>query len=283
MRENALRYAAILLAVCGLYVAVGTGLPQMLERNSGQAIAKDLPAYGTADDIAFGKTLWEHLRRAQLVGNDRLTARPTKGERPHGSVQQIIAGTISVEGRRSRVVVKANHRGKGVSQEGVFEDPKRFLTGYAVMAKREPGYDPAHADWYWAVFNPNGSLRKFKGKAIAGRVDTGADNGCIGCHKKYGGKDYEMLDTAVALLRTHTTPAPPQSSPIRSAAMKRLLRDLDLAELAHLLLARLLLVEQLALAGDVAAVAFRDDVLAQRGDRFAGDDACRRSRPGSGS
>src|SRR5215469_16089721 len=40
------------------------------------------------------------------------------------------------------------------------------------------------------------------------------------------------------------------------------LRDLDLAELPHALLAGLLFVEQLALAGDVAAIAFGGDVFA---------------------
>src|SRR3712207_6754947 len=53
---------------------------------------------------------------------------------------------------------------------------------------------------------------------------------------------------------------------------ERLLRDLDLAELAHALLALLLLLEELALAGDVAAVALRGHVLAQRPDGLAGDD-----------
>src|SRR5665213_389185 len=53
---------------------------------------------------------------------------------------------------------------------------------------------------------------------------------------------------------------------------ERLLRDIDLAELAHLLLALLLLVEELALAGGVAAVAFGGDVLARGADRLAGDD-----------
>ena len=66
-----------------------------------------------------------------------------------------------MSGRRARVIVKANHRGEGVSLAGVFEEPKRFLTGYAVMALRERGYHPDHADWFWAVFNPDGSLRKF--------------------------------------------------------------------------------------------------------------------------
>src|SRR5271169_6942821 len=51
-----------------------------------------------------------------------------------------------------------------------------------------------------------------------------------------------------------------------------LLRYLDPPELAHLLLAGLLFVEQLALAGGVAAVAFGGDVLAQRADRLARDD-----------
>ena len=174
-------------------LTAGTGLAQMLEPKPGQANSKDLAAYGTVKDVSYARTLWKRLRRARLVGDHRMSARPTKGDQPHGSIQQIIAGKISVKGRRARVIVKANHRGEGVSLEGVFEEPKRFLTGYAVMALRERGYHPDHADWFWAVYNPDGSLRKFNGKAIAGRVDTGADNGCIGCHKKYGGKDYEML------------------------------------------------------------------------------------------
>src|SRR3954453_1838360 len=49
------------------------------------------------------------------------------------------------------------------------------------------------------------------------------------------------------------------------------LRDVDLAELAHPLFAFLLLRQELALAGHVAAVAFRQYVLAQRLDRLARD------------
>src|SRR5262249_1588951 len=54
---------------------------------------------------------------------------------------------------------------------------------------------------------------------------------------------------------------------------ERLLRDLDLADLLHALLARRLLGPQLALARDVAAVALGGHVLLDRGDRLAGDDA----------
>src|SRR5262245_57877771 len=52
-----------------------------------------------------------------------------------------------------------------------------------------------------------------------------------------------------------------------------LLGDVDLTELAHALLAALLLLEQLALPGDVAAIALGEHVLAERADRLARDDA----------
>src|SRR5215472_10075151 len=52
---------------------------------------------------------------------------------------------------------------------------------------------------------------------------------------------------------------------------KSFLRDVDLAELPHLLLAFLLLLQKFAFARDVAAVAFRGDVLAQRAHGLASD------------
>ena len=60
-----------------------------------------------------------------------------------------------------------------------------------------------------------------------------------------------------------------------------LLRNIDLADALHPLLAFLLLLEQLALAADVAAVAFGEDVFAPGADRFAGDDLRSGWRPGS--
>src|SRR4051812_15550503 len=53
---------------------------------------------------------------------------------------------------------------------------------------------------------------------------------------------------------------------------ERFLRDLDAPDLFHALLAFFLLLEQLALARHVAAVALREYVLAQRLDRRARDD-----------
>src|SRR6202043_111406 len=52
---------------------------------------------------------------------------------------------------------------------------------------------------------------------------------------------------------------------------KRFLRDVDLAELPHLLLAFLLLLQKFAFAGNVAAVALCRHVLAQRAHGLARD------------
>src|ERR1043166_5433021 len=52
-----------------------------------------------------------------------------------------------------------------------------------------------------------------------------------------------------------------------------LLRNIDLAELAHALFAFLLLLEQLALARGIAPVAFGGHVLAERAHGLARDDA----------
>src|SRR4029453_5766154 len=54
---------------------------------------------------------------------------------------------------------------------------------------------------------------------------------------------------------------------------ERLLRHLDAAYLLHTLLALLLLLEELPLAGDVTAVALCENVLSLRLDGFAGDHA----------
>jgi hypothetical protein len=60
--------------------------------------------------------------------------------------------------------------------------------------------------------------------------------------------------------------------PLSSNRHERFLRDIHAADALHALLAFFLFFQQFALAGDVAAVAFGGDVLADGFDRLAGDD-----------
>ena len=55
-------------------------------------------------------------------------------------------------------------------------------------------------------------------------------------------------------------------------AHKRLLRNLYVSDLAHTLLAFLLLLEKLLLTGDIAAVALREDILSHGSHRLTGND-----------
>src|SRR6476659_8367853 len=74
--------------------------------------------------------------------------------------------------------------------------------------------------------------------------------------------------------RSRTASAPPVTALADvEHGEERLLRHLDRPDLLHALLPRLLLLEQLALARDVAAVALREHVLAPRLDRLARDHA----------
>ncbi|MEO0672129.1 MAG: cytochrome P460 family protein [Pseudomonadota bacterium] len=182
---------AIALAV----VALGSAARSQMMTGEGAAPLPDRRpiAWGTADDIAFAKDLWPRLLAAKLVGAGRLQAFPRKGERPHGAVQQVTAVPVPFGDAKRRVIVKANHRGEGLTPKVVWTKPNDKLTGYAVMAKRASGYDAKNSDWFWAVFNPDGTVRQFDGRAIAGRVDTGNTNGCIGCHVKKGGDDLETM------------------------------------------------------------------------------------------
>ena len=152
-----------------------------------------LPVYGTKTDAAFAKKLWRELRFRGLIGTNRVVGWPAKGHDPHGTVQQTMASYVKINGRSGKVLVKANHRGEGLTPAKVYEEPNRWLTGFAVMFKREDGYHPPGQDWFWVVYNTDGSVKLFEGKPIAGRIDTGKENGCIGCHKKYGGQDLETL------------------------------------------------------------------------------------------
>src|SRR5439155_8913013 len=73
--------------------------------------------------------------------------------------------------------------------------------------------------------------------------------------------------------RRHGSPWDRRSAAVHAEdGEKRLLRDLDGSDLLHTPLSFLLFLQQLALARDVTAVTFGDDVLAQRAHGLARDD-----------
>lgn len=58
-------------------------------------------------------------------------------------------------------------------------------------SRREEGYDPDHRNWWWAEYDPDGSLQTDpQAMPLAGRVAKGAEQGCIACHQAAAGDDY---------------------------------------------------------------------------------------------
>jgi len=158
------------------------------------SVAASAAPFGNKDDIAFAKSLWAALEKAEFVGPNRINVRPFDGNEPHGAIQQVLGKTLTVGGKTGKVLVKVNHMGEGASIATVYDNPNKFLGAYTVMFKREAGYDPENKDWFWAKYNKTGGLMSNPKKMqLAGRVAKGAQKGCIFCHKAAGGEDLETL------------------------------------------------------------------------------------------
>ncbi len=168
---------ALALAACTGYGAV-------------TATSSAQPAFGTPDDVAYATKLWQALSAAKLVGPQTMRSYPYEGTPPHGDVLEFLTTDLTIDGHTGMVMVKKNYYGKGIDDDDVLKDPKKYMQSITVMFKREAGYDPEDLDWFWVKYKPDGSLASNpKGLKLAGRVAKGAPKGCIACHKSAEGGD----------------------------------------------------------------------------------------------
>lgn len=161
----------------------------------GLAVGASHAPFGGEDDTAYAAKLWEAMEAASLVGDNSIKVKPFEGSEPHGTIQEVLATTASIDGHTGRLLVKRNHGGKdGLTVEEVYANPTEFLAAVTIMFKREEGYDPENQNWFWAKYSPTGQLDKNpNGIELAGRVAKGMDAGCIACHTAAGGEDLETL------------------------------------------------------------------------------------------
>jgi len=82
---------------------------------------------------------------------------------------------------------------------------------------RAKGADPEAGNWYWMMYQPDGSLAKTSpeqgGREIAGRVQS-----CIECHRQAGGNDYLFLNDRPASAAPRANP--PRANPSGSGARR---------------------------------------------------------------
>lgn len=153
------------------------------------------PPFGADEDVSYAGKLWRVMEDARLVGENAIRVRPFEGNEPHGSIQEVLATTATVDEHTGELLVKRNHGSEGeLTIQDVYDNPTRHLGAITVMFKREEGYDPENQNWFWAKYLTNGELdANPEGVELAGRVAKGMAQGCIACHTARGGEDLEVL------------------------------------------------------------------------------------------
>ncbi len=161
------------------------------------ATAGSMPPFGSDEDTAYARDVWQAMENLRLAGPDAMHARPYEGTDPHGMMLETFYTKATIRGQTGDLIVKRNYGPKGVSEEEVQMNPDKHLGSITVMFRREKGYDPETKDWFWVKYLPDGSLDKNpKGMALAGKVAKGASKGCIACHSLADGGDFVYTSNA---------------------------------------------------------------------------------------
>lgn len=172
------------------YAAAGTAALALLWSTSGFA-ADAAKSSGTPEDNAYAAKVWAVMASNRLIGDGRVRSFPFVGLRPHGSIQEIVATTATVDGHTGRLIVKHNYGAKeALTPASVYEaGESKNYEAVTIMFQREKGYDAANSDWFWAEYRPDGSVINYQGTDLSGRSTL-----CISCHAALGGADREILN-----------------------------------------------------------------------------------------
>lgn len=160
----------------------------------GAGIAVSQTEGSPSEDIAFAKQLWQHMRWVNLVGPRGTRTMPFRGAGSHMAANEYLEQTLRVGWRTGLTLIKRNYDGEGLTIEQTFANRQAYLKTITIMFRREKGYDPKNADWFWAEYGPDGHVES------AGRVEH-----CIACHARNADKDFRFLP---AIEDVHPTPSP---------------------------------------------------------------------------
>jgi hypothetical protein len=155
------------------------------------SIAQPENSAGTAVDDAYAAKLWTYMLENKLIGAGRVRSFPFVGSRPHGSIQEFIATEAIIDGQQGRLLIKHNYGAEEeLTPKSVYAaDQDENSAPLAIMFQRDERYDPANNNWFWAEYNPDGSVLNYQGANLSGRAPL-----CIGCHTPLGGTDREILN-----------------------------------------------------------------------------------------
>lgn len=122
-------------------------------------------------------TLWEYITEVNDYKQwdswpDYQGIRKARG--PHGPMNRVFVNDKGINSDKTPV----NY---GTIEVKESFDADKKLKNVTVQYKVE-GYNPEDGDWYWALYAPDGTVKK------AGKI-----SGCIGCHAGAKDNDYVMV------------------------------------------------------------------------------------------
>ncbi len=134
--------------------------------------------FGTAEDLDIAAALW-----AEMAGytTEWSTYPGLEGFResgaPHGNYVRFFVNALAAANPAAPsdgyVIIKEN-----------FAEADASTLGAITVMKRIDRYNPEEGDWFFVKFEPDGAVStNEEGVALAGRVGTGSDVGCIACHR----------------------------------------------------------------------------------------------------
>ncbi len=173
------------------WAALLVGVVAVISISAFSLTAESDSGAGRPVDNAFAEKVWKYMAENQLVGDERVRSHPFVGSRPHGSIQELIVTKAVIDGAAGRLIVKHNYGAQsGLTVKQVYAGaPSEHYEALTIMFQREAGYDPDNNNWFWAEYNPDGSVLNFQGSDLSGRAPL-----CIACHTALGGADREILN-----------------------------------------------------------------------------------------
>ena len=133
----------------------------------------------TVNDIS-GELLWKRITEdfaysgySFWPGHEDVRA----GQAPHGSLHRIYVNRTLLEGLPTQDRIAAD--GSIIVKDNL--TATRELDSVTVMAKVE-GYNPEAGDWFWAKYEPDGTVQV-----------EGKPGGCIRCHEGVAENDYVIV------------------------------------------------------------------------------------------
>ncbi len=159
----------------------------------------EVAASGTADDLKFMDKVIARMKDIRLWGGPKAIYGPFyAGVRPHGVILETSFTNAEIDGRSGELVVKRSFEhpeaetNTAKALADVQASPDQYLANYAIMYRREEGYQEAHNNWFYAEFDPKGEVITYEGEVLAGRSAL-----CVSCHALAGGDDYLFTTDAI--------------------------------------------------------------------------------------